>query len=210
MDQVSTRGQKMTMDLDTSTRPSIFLRLKESDPAPRELAWRQFYDRYAPIIANYARRKGANKQQADEVVQDVISGFFAASPRFVYDPSRGRFRAYLKTCAMHALSRIRGALSASQDVPVEELPIADDRDEQLWDQLWQQQVLRRAMEIVREHYTRKGKLETFLAFEQNVVFDRPAPEVAKELGINVGSVHTAKTRVTDKLREIRAAIEDEE
>jgi RNA polymerase sigma factor (sigma-70 family) len=198
------------MDLDLATRPSIFLRLKESDPAPREVAWRQFYDRYAPVIANFARRKGANKQQSDEVVQDVISGFFAASPRFVYDPSRGRFRAYLKTCAMHALSRIRGALAPAQEQPVEELQIIDDHDEQLWDRLWQQQVLRRAMDIVRDHYTRKGRLETFLAFEQNVVFGRPAAEVARELGINVASVHTAKSRVTDKLREIRAAIEAEE
>jgi RNA polymerase sigma factor (sigma-70 family) len=207
---MSASDEEPMMDLDLATRPSIFLRLKESDPAPREVAWRQFYDRYAPVIANFARRKGANKQQSDEVVQDVISGFFAASPRFVYDPSRGRFRAYLKTCAMHALSRIRGALAPAQEQPVEELQIIDDHDEQLWDRLWQQQVLRRAMDIVRDHYTRKGRLETFLAFEQNVVFGRPAAEVARELGINVASVHTAKSRVTDKLREIRAAIEAEE
>ncbi len=207
---MSASEEEPIVDLDIATRPSIFLRLKQSDPAPREVAWRQFYDRYAPVIANFARRKGANKQQSDEVVQDVIAGFFAASPRFVYDPSRGRFRAYLKTCAMHALSRIRGALSPSPEVPVDDMQIIDDHDEQLWDRLWQQQVLRRAMEIVRDHYTRKGKLETFLAFEQNVVFGHPAAQVAKELGINVGSVHTAKTRVTEKLREIRAAIEDEE
>ena len=195
---------------DTATRPSIFLRLKQDDAAPRELAWRQFYDRYGPVIHTYARRRGASKQQAEEVVQDVVGGFFAASPRFVYDPSRGRFRAYLKTCAHHALGRIRGSFAPSQDAPVEELLLVDDHDdEQLWDRLWQQQVLRRAMELVREHYTRKGKLETFLAFEQNVIFDRPAPDVAKELGLNVNSVHAAKVRVTQKLRETREALEAE-
>jgi RNA polymerase sigma-70 factor (ECF subfamily) len=195
---------------DTATRPSIFLRLKESDPAPRELAWRQFYDRYGPLLEDYARRHGASRQQADEVVQDVITGFFSVSPRFVYDPSRGRFRAYLKTCASHALMRIRGALPASQSMPVDEMHLVDESDQQLWDRLWQQQVLRRAMEIVRDHYTRKGKLETFLAFEQNVVFGRPAPDVAKELNLNVNSVHAAKVRVTEKLREVRATLEDED
>jgi RNA polymerase sigma-70 factor (ECF subfamily) len=195
---------------DSATHASIFLKLKHSDPAPRELAWREFYHRYAPVISGYTRRKGASAQQADEVVQDVIGGFFAASPRFVYDPSRGRFRAYLKTCAAHALAKIRLSLSPPQDGPVEEVQIADQRDEQLWDRLWQQQVLRRALEIVRDHYTRKGKLETFLAFEQNVILGRPAPDVAQELGLNVNSVHAAKVRVTEKLREARAALEDEE
>ena len=198
------------MELDTSTRASIFLRLKDSDAAPREVAWRQFYDRYGPIVEGYARRRGASKQQADEVVQDVVTGFFAASPRFVYEPSRGRFRAYLRTCAAHALARLRGGLPPPQDVPVEELPLVDGHDEQLWDRLWQQQVLRRAMELVRDHYTRKGKLETFLAFEQNVIFGRPAPEVAKELNLNVNSVHAAKVRVTEKLRETREALEAED
>jgi RNA polymerase sigma-70 factor (ECF subfamily) len=195
---------------DTATHPSIFLKLKQSDPAPRELAWREFYRRYAPILSGYTRRKGATAQQADEVVQDVVVGFFAASPRFVYDPSRGRFRAYLKTCVVHALARVRGSVTPAQPVPVEELEVADERDQQLWDRLWQQQVLRRALEIVREHYTRKGRLETFLAFEQNVILSRPAAEVARELGLNVNSVHAAKCRVTEKLREARAAMEDEE
>ena len=195
---------------DASTHPSIFLRLQESDPAPRELAWRQFYERYGPLIESYARRKGATKQQADEVVQDVIGGFFATSPRFVYDPSRGRFRAYLKTCAHHALGRIRGSIAPKQDVPIDEMTLVDAHDdEQLWDRLWQQQILQRAMNNVREHYTRKGRIETFLAFEQNVVFGRPAPEVAEELGMNVASVHAAKTRVTEKLRETRTKLEVE-
>src|SRR4051794_8411579 len=92
--------------VDSATRPSIFLRLKQSDRAPRELAWRQFYDQYAPVISSYARRKGASPQQAEEIVQDVISGFYAASPKFIYDPARGRFRGYLKTCVARARSRI--------------------------------------------------------------------------------------------------------
>ena len=195
---------------DLSTRPSIFLRLKESEAAPRELAWRQFYERYSPVIRGYARRRGASKQQADEVVQDVVTGFFAAAPRFVYDPSRGRFRAYLRTCAAHALNRLRGALPPAQDVPVEQIQVIDGRDGELWDRLWQQQLLRRAMELVRDHYTRKGKLETFLAFEQNVVLGRAAPDVAKELNLNVNSVHAAKSRVTQKLREVRDQLNDED
>jgi RNA polymerase sigma-70 factor (ECF subfamily) len=197
----------------TSTRPSIFLKLKRTDPVPRELAWRQFYDRYAPVIFDYARRRGASAQQADEVVQNVIGGFFEASPRFAYDPARGRFRGYLKSCVGHALSRMQGVRSRHDPVPVDELELPDARaagEEEPWERLWRHQLLRRAVEIAREHYSRKGKLQTFLAFEQSVLLGKSAAETAQALGMNIGSVHTAKTRVTDKLREIRATLEDEE
>jgi RNA polymerase sigma-70 factor (ECF subfamily) len=197
----------------TATRPSIFLRLKQSDPAPREVAWRQFYDRYAPVIFGYARRKSASAQQAEEIVQNVIGGFFEASPRFVYDAARGRFRGYLKSCVGHALARMRMSVAHNDPVPVDELPVPSERinePEELWEHLWQQQLLRRAVEIARQHYDRKGKMETFLAFEQNVLNGKPAADVAEALGLSVASVHTAKARVTQKLREIRATLEDEE
>jgi RNA polymerase sigma-70 factor (ECF subfamily) len=195
--------------IDGATRASIFLKLRNTDEAPRELAWRQFYDRYAPVIAGYARARGADRQLADEVVQDVICGFFAVSPRFVYDPSRGRFRGYLRTCAAHALSRLRAG-RAPAGARVEELPIVDPRDGDVWETLWQQQVLRRAMAQARQHYERFGKLQTFQAFEQNVVLGRSGAETASIVGMSVASVHAAKLRVTEKLREIRATIEDEE
>jgi RNA polymerase sigma-70 factor (ECF subfamily) len=198
-----------------ATRASIFLKLKASDAHPREVAWRQFYEQYAPVISSYAYRNGASRQQADEVVQDVICGFFEASPRFVYDPSRGRFRGYLKACVARALQRRKLSNTRARAVSVDDVDLADERngggdDDELWDKLWQQQVLRRAMEMVREQYARKGKSQTFEAFEQNVVKGSSASETAKLLGMNVASVHAAKSRVTEKLREVRAMLDDEE
>src|SRR5262245_8505160 len=184
---------------ETATRASIFMRLKTTDAQPRELAWEQFYQRYAPVISSYAYRNGANRQLADEVVQDVIAGFFEASPRFVYDPSRGRFRAYLKTCVVRALARRKVSRNRARAVSADQLEDVPDQragnrggDDELWEKLWQQQILRRAMEIVREHYARKGKLLTFQAFEQNVVKATSAPETARQLGMSVASVHAAK------------------
>jgi len=195
---------------ETATRASIFIKLKTSDAQPRELAWRQFYQRYAPVISSYAYRNGANRQQAEEVVQDVICGFFEASPRFVYDPSRGRFRAYLKACVGRALQRRKLSHSRARAVSMDDVDVPDERDDELWEKLWQQQILRRAMEMVREQYARKGKLQTFEAFEQNVVKGISASDTAQRLAMNVASVHAAKSRVTEKLREVRARLDDEE
>jgi hypothetical protein len=49
----------------------------------------------------------------------------------------------------------------------------------------------------------RARTETFEAFERNVVKGVSAPETARLLGINVASVHAAKSRVTEKLRELR-------
>src|SRR5262245_61845311 len=194
-----------------ATRASIFIRLKTTDAQPRELAWQQFYQRYAPVISSDAYRNGASRQQADEVVQDIISGFFEASPRFVYDAARGRFRAYLKSCVVRTLMRRKLSRDRARAVPVELGDnIRDQRDDELWEKLWQQQIICRAMEIVREQYLSKGKLLTFQAFEMNVVKNVSAAETARSLGMNVASVHTAKSRVTEKLRDVRALLEDEE
>src|SRR5438093_9724910 len=151
---------------ETATRASIFIRLKTSDAQPRELAWEHFYQRYAPVISSYAYRNGANRQLAEEVVQDVICGFFEASPRFVYDPSRGRFRGYLKTCVGRALQRRKLSSSRGREVSMDDIDVPEQRgsggragDDELWEKLWQQQILRRAMEMVREQYARKGKLQ---------------------------------------------------
>jgi RNA polymerase sigma factor (sigma-70 family) len=198
---------------ETATRASIFIQLNTADAHPRELAWRQFYRHYAPVISGYAYRNGANRQQAEEVVQDVICGFFEASPRFVYDPARGRFRAYLKACVGRALQRRKLSRRRARAVSMEDVDLPDERiddDDELWEKLWQQQILRRAVEVVREQYARKGKLQTFKAFEQNVVKGLSAPETAELLGMNVASVHAAKSRVTEKLREVREVLDDEE
>jgi hypothetical protein len=56
----------------------------------------------------------------------------------------------------------------------------------------------------REHYRRKGKTETFLAFERNMLFGEPAAKVAEELGMSPASVHVAKMRVTRRLTALRS------
>src|SRR3954470_7522949 len=70
-----------------TTNPSIFIRLKAADAAPREFAWKEFHERYAPIIAGFAQRLGARKPDLDDILQDVMLGFFSKSPTFVYDPA---------------------------------------------------------------------------------------------------------------------------
>ncbi|HET6246947.1 MAG TPA: sigma factor [Tepidisphaeraceae bacterium] len=180
------------------TNPAIFLRLKSTDAKPRELAWNEFHARYATVIASFARRLGARQQDVDDVVQDVLLGFFAKSPTFVYDPAQGRFQSYLKVCTCHALHKRAGKDARVQGKPLDQMDPEEAAIEQVWNDVWEQQRLSRALEVLRESM---GTTKTFMAFEKYVVLDEPAQTVATELEMHINSVYRAKEQITDLLRE---------
>ncbi len=190
-----------------STNPTIFLRLKHTDTQPREMAWDQFSARYAPIIGAFARRLGARQQDVDDVVQDVLMGFFLKSPTFVYDPSKGRFRSYLKVCTYRALRRRLGSAARFDNKPLDDVPPEAVALEQVWNDVWEQQQLRRVLDEVRESM---GQTKTFRAFELYVVCDKDAQSVAEKLDMHINSVYRAKEQVTRLLQEKLAVIKDED
>jgi RNA polymerase sigma-70 factor (ECF subfamily) len=190
-----------------TTHATLFIRINAEETQPRELAWEEFRDRYAPIIAGFARNLGARPQDVDDVIQDVLTGFFASSPTFVYDPSKGRFRAYLKVCTIRALRNRMGKAARLRTVPIEQVDDGAVEFDQAWNDVWEQELLKRALDVVREKY-RAGN--TFRAFEQYVLFARAPEEVASELGVNVATVYKAKDRVTAALRKLMQRLEAEQ
>ena len=191
-----------------NTRASLLLRLRPNEPG-REVAWEQFHDTYAPIIAGFARRLGATSSEVEDLVQGVMTAFFAASPQFAYDPSKGRFRGYLKTCVWHKLGEVRrkqgreaaalGTLATSDEASIEET----------WNDVWETEKLHRALAAVRQRYaTNADRERTFRAFEMSTLLDRPTDVVAKELNITEESVRAAKHRVGKALREAFEQLDD--
>src|SRR5262245_62159379 len=121
---------------NATTNASIFMRLNASDDRPRELAWDEFSARYVPVIANFARRLGGKPQDVDDVIQNVMLGFFLKSPTFVYDPSKGRFRGYLKVCTYHALQKRIGAKTQLLGKPLQQIDPESVAVEQVWNDAW--------------------------------------------------------------------------
>ncbi len=190
-----------------STQTTLLLRLRH-DGAAREIAWSEFHHVYAPVIAGFARRMGARQGEMDDVVQEVMLGFFGAIPEFRYNRGQGRFRGYLKTCAWRKLEKFIAKRQATLEASRSAHLSVDSEFDTAWEQAWQQAQLRQAMEIVRERYTRRAdQRKTFDAFEHYVMLDRPAAEVASELGMSVDQVHQAKSRVQRALRETMDAMD---
>ncbi|HVC92209.1 MAG TPA: sigma factor [Pirellulales bacterium] len=180
------------------TRASIFARLGAPQSGERELAWNEFRSRYAPIIAGFAAKCGASRQDIDDIIQDVLTSFLGTSGEFRYDPSKGRFRGYLKTCTVRAAIRRAGKNLRFRGTPLDEVPQAELAVEPIWNDVWEQQLVSEALRIVRDEC--QGSL-AFRAFEQYVLLDRSAEIVAAELGTSVNNVYQSKTRITKQLRE---------
>ena len=188
------------------TRASLFDRLRDGTGPARELAWGEFHARYAPVVAGFARRCGAGAQDVDDIVQDVIAAFFAVSGEFAYDPARGRFRGWLKTCAVRCAIRRAGKNLRFRGVPLDQVSGVELAVEPLWNDVWEQALVAQALALIREE-CRDGI--AFRAFERYVLLDQPAERVAAELGVSVDVVYQSKTRITRQLREavrrVRAA-----
>lgn len=187
--------------LPSNTRASLLLRLRPGDPG-REVAWTEFYDLYAPIISGFARRVGANQSEVEDLVQDVLRGFFSASPEFKYDPAKGHFRGYLKTCVWRMMRETRCKVGR-ETAALGKLPRDDDKAmEEVWNDVWETEKLHRALAAVRDRYaTNADRERTFRAFEMCALLDRPTETVAAQLGMSEESVRAAKSRVGKALRE---------
>lgn len=185
-----------------STNPSIFVRLRDHASDTRELAWEEFDSKYRPMIQAFTRRLGMSAQDSDDVVQDVLLGFFSRSPTFVYDPGKGRFRYYLRSCVRHAIvKRLERRVASLDSLP----QLADDLAlDHVWNDVWESESLRQAIEAVRVEI---GPGKTFLAFERFVMFEEPADVVAAKVGLHINSVYRAKDQVLQllhqKLRALR-------
>src|SRR5262245_37240779 len=76
-----------------STSLSLLERLKR--PRQKE-AWDRFVELYAPFLHDWARRLGAQPQDAADLVQEVFVLLLAKMPSFSYDQSK-TFRGWLRT-----------------------------------------------------------------------------------------------------------------
>ena len=79
--------------------------------------------------------------------------------------------------------------------------------EQVWNDVWEQEQLRRAVEELRQEI---GTTKTFRAFELYVILDLPPQEVSQRLDLHIDNVYRAEQCVTRMLREKLNAIGENE
>ncbi|MBL9141440.1 MAG: sigma-70 family RNA polymerase sigma factor [Phycisphaerae bacterium] len=186
-----------------TTHVSLLKRLTggvNADPG----AWDEFCGRYGELILGYARRRGLQPADCDDVVQDVLLSLAKAMPSFQYDPAKGKFRAYLHTMVAHAVQRKwfqnRGERTLDS-AAASALSDGCDADEH-WEAAWRQHHLRMAMGTIQAEFNAAD----CAAFRAYAVECRGARETADELGLTLEQVYQAKSRI---LRRLSALIEQQ-
>ena len=203
--EISGSADQARPDVDEfKTRGSLLLRLNASGTLEREIGWRDFYDRYVPLIKGFAGRAGAGGEEAEDVAHEVVANFFRASHRFEYDASSGRFRGYLKAATLNAMRarwRKRGDqvnLGENNEVRIDDPGYVDD----VWAQEWTRSVIERALEAVRSSGNQSE--QSWEAFDLYGRRGVPAAEVAERLSMSPEAIRQAKSRIS---RQVRAEIE---
>lgn len=184
------------------TRKSLLLRIRDHRDA---VAWNEFVAIYAPLIHAYARRRGLQDADAADVAQQVLSSIARVAGGFEYDRSKGAFRGWLFTVTRN---QIRKHASAAQRTPtatgdttfhqvLNEQP-ASQEEEDTWNLEHQQRLFLWAMDKAKVDF----REVTWEAFRRIAVDNAKAADVAAELGISVGAVYIAKSRVMARIREL--------
>ncbi|HEV3121156.1 MAG TPA: sigma-70 family RNA polymerase sigma factor [Isosphaeraceae bacterium] len=187
------------MDESPATRRSLIVKLRDSTDAA---AWTEFVTLYEPLVYRLARRKGLQDADARDLCQEVFRAVAQAVDR--WDPARGSFRGWLSTIARNLLvnfltrrqHQLRGSGSTSVQDLLDARPVTDPSATAMFEAEYKTRVFQWAADEVRGEFAQA----TWQAFWQTAVEDRPASEVAAQLGLSVGAVYIARSRVLSRLR----------
>jgi len=193
------------------TRASLLVRLRDGGDTG---AWHEFVRLYAPVIYGFARKRGLQDADAADLMQEVLRSVSSAAPRLEYDRARGTFRGWLFTITRNKVfnfleSRSRRVVGTGDSAVRDRLeqhadgngaPTAD------WEADYRRTLAAQAMARIKSEF----QAATWKAFLQTAVDGLSPAQAAKNVGMSVGAVYVAKSRVIARLRqEIESMREDE-
>lgn len=167
-------------------------------------SWEEFAELYYSMVHRWLRSQGVSSHDADDVVQDVMSYVCREIGNFDHNGRRGAFRHWLRRIMVNRLHEHfrkrnrRGGDAADLGELAGQLADGRSGVSRVWRQEHDRCVLEHLLSTVGSRFQEKS-LDAFrgVALEQ-----RPAEEVADELGMTVGTVRVAQCRVLRALREI--------
>ncbi|MEM8670343.1 MAG: sigma-70 family RNA polymerase sigma factor [Planctomycetota bacterium] len=190
-----------------TTRASLLIRLRDQADAE---AWSQFVDIYSPLVFGFARRWHFRETEAADLVQEVLSEVFRSIERFEYDPQLGKFRSWLykiskrKAIKMNRkrLQQIHGTGDSVALRMLQNFPDDTNDLERDWEDEYRSHLFQWAIGEIKTQFQPK----TWSAFWFTAVEGKSPTEVAETLGLSLGAVYIAKSRITkrlgDKIKEV--------
>jgi RNA polymerase sigma-70 factor (ECF subfamily) len=189
------------MDGSPSTRSSLLIRLRD----PRdEFAWFDFTEIYRPLIHDFARQRGLQDADAQDLAQEVFRAVARAIERYDPDPALGSFRGWLLRITNNLMINLlaaqrrhpRGSGDTGLQRLLEEQPEVAADESALFETEYRRHLLFWAADRARSSFSNIA----WQAFWLTGVEGRPAKEVAHSLGMSIGTVYQYKSRVVARIR----------
>ena len=186
-------------DRPTQTSLSLLERVAGGND---ESACHTLVARYRGLVLSVAKTRHISPEDCEEVAQDVMLAAIRAIREERFDRQQGHFKVWLKSVAYHKVcdvlrragrKKTTGSLPA-EDVPDPGLP-PDKQFEQEFEIEWQKIAFQEALDTVRKEIA-PSTYQAFSLLRQGL----KAREVANLLGMTVGAVGTAKSRVLARVR----------
>jgi RNA polymerase sigma-70 factor (ECF subfamily) len=209
-----------------TTRWSVVLAARTLDDESRAALETLCRTYWYPLYAS-ARRRGADRHEAEDLVQSFFAELLAKRWVEDADPSRGRFRAFLLTAFRRHCTKARvkdaaqkrggGRVAMSLDFDDGESrlaaePASDVDPDRAFERRWALALLARALERTRREFETGARAELAAALLPHLggAGDaRPYADIAARLGMTEGAVKVAAHRVRARYGEIiRAEIRD--
>jgi len=182
------------------TDPALLIRLRD---ASDQVAWTEFVDLYRPAILGFARKRGLQSSDAEDLAQCVLMAVSQTVGQWNHDDRRARFRTWLHTVAnrqvidafrRRARNDVSGGTSIQEFLARHPDPADDSR---LLDEELRRQVFRRAAADARGEF----KPDAWEAFRLTAIDGIAAADVASKLGKTTGAVYAARARVMRRIAE---------
>ena len=197
----------MTSPVDSiPTRYTLLSRLEDRGDQD---SWREFFDIYWRLIYSVALKSGLTEAEAQDVVQETVISVARDIHKFRRDRTLGSFKGWLRNLTRWRIAdqfrkRTRAGREDDSSHP-EHLPRPDvaeipdpaaNAGESVWDEEWQANLLKAALENIK----RNVREEHYQIFDLYVLQQWTARNVARTLGVNVGMVYLVKYRMAALLR----------
>jgi RNA polymerase sigma-70 factor (ECF subfamily) len=184
-----------------ATRMSLLTRLKNA--ADHE-AWAEFTAIYQPLVLRLLDQMGLQEADARDVCQQVLAAVAKDIERWRPDGRERSFRRWLFQIARNRVLKFLESQRRSQcggggsgaQAALEQAPEPRESLSDVFEREYRQQLLVTASEAIRPEFHES----TWKAFWLSAVEGQPIAEVAEQLGMSVGNVYVARSRIVSRLK----------
>jgi len=181
---------------DFHTNPSLLRRIKDLRDGG---AWGEFDSLYRPMLHRFAKIRGLSDADAEDIVQRCMASICVHIDEFTYDPSRGRFKAWLQTLVKNKCRDLqRSRKHREKDAEALKGVAADvEPPESAFERIWVEEHLNHCLRLLSQEEDE----QTYKAFHEYAVEEQPVEEVCRRFELTAQQLYKIKWRLTKRLRE---------